>query len=70
MKRVKTETSKCPVCSKDTHSVFHQPTKLLSKKRRLVGKDASWEDFHKAFVNNTTSNKNTNTTAADDEKDE
>jgi RING finger protein 113A len=63
MERVKTETSKCPVCSKDTHSVFHQPTKLLSKKRRLVGKDASWEDFHKAFVNNK------NNTTGDDEKE-
>jgi RING finger protein 113A len=64
MERVKSETSKCPVCSKETHSVFHQPTKLLSKKRRLVGKDASWENFHKAFVNNN------NTGDDEKEKDE
>jgi RING finger protein 113A len=60
MERVKTETSKCPLCSKDTHSVFHQPTKLLSKKRRLVGKEATWEEFHKAFVDNNDNHNNNN----------
>jgi len=35
----------CPICSKDTSGVYHEPTKLLSKKRRLVGKNASWEAF-------------------------
>lgn len=35
----------CSVCSKDTSGVYHEPTKLLSKKRRLVGRNSSWETF-------------------------
>lgn len=35
----------CPVCKKDTHGVFNQPTKLISKKRRLLGRSATWQEF-------------------------
>jgi RING finger protein 113A len=35
----------CPVCNADTHGVFNQPTKLISKKRRLIGATASWQEF-------------------------
>ncbi|KAL3823107.1 hypothetical protein ACHAXA_006437 [Cyclostephanos tholiformis] len=35
----------CPVCSKDTHGVLNHPTKLVAKKRRLVGRDGTWEDY-------------------------
>jgi hypothetical protein len=33
------------VCTKDTAGVFHEPTKLMSKKRKLVGKEATWQEF-------------------------
>ena len=41
-------------CGKDTHGVFNQPTKLLSKKRRVLGASAaseedSWKAFAEAF---------------------
>jgi RING finger protein 113A len=45
LKHVQSTSALCPVCNKDTHSVFHQPTKLLSKKRKLLGRDASWQEF-------------------------
>jgi RING finger protein 113A len=47
LKQVK-ESNLCPVCSKDTHGVFNEPTKLLSKKRKLLGRDASWQDYMEA----------------------
>ena len=40
---------KCPICSKETHSVFHEPTKLISKKRRLVSSKATWEEYYNAM---------------------
>lgn len=42
---MKTNGTMCPICSKDTAGVYHEPTKLQSKKRRMVGRNASWEDF-------------------------
>jgi RING finger protein 113A len=27
----------CPICHKDTHNVFHKATKLLAKKKRVLG---------------------------------
>jgi RING finger protein 113A len=45
LKHVQSTSALCPVCNKETHSVFHQPTKLLSKKRKLLGRDASWQEF-------------------------
>jgi len=44
----KNEKSLCPICQKDTHGVFNQPIKLLSKKRRLLGSSATWEEFKEA----------------------
>mmetsp|Transcript_9572 Transcript_9572/g.23497 ORF Transcript_9572/g.23497 Transcript_9572/m.23497 type:complete len:316 (+) Transcript_9572:156-1103(+) len=35
----------CPVCSRDTHGVMNQPTKLIAKKRKLMGRKATWQDF-------------------------
>ena len=46
----------CPICQKDTHSVFHEPVKLLAKKKRVLGavrnkeKD-SWKLFYEALSN-------------------
>jgi len=39
------DTMSCPICSKDTYGVFNHPTKLVSKKRRLVGSSATWAEF-------------------------
>ena len=54
MDRVRNESETCPICSKDTHGVFNQPTKLINKKRKILGlaasqKDNSWEEYAKAF---------------------
>merc|ERR1712150_355597 len=35
----------CPICQKDTFGVFNHPTKLMSKKRRMVGSNGTWEEF-------------------------
>ena len=43
--RVKEVGTGCPICSKDTHGVLNFPQKLVSKKRRLIGRDGSWEEF-------------------------
>jgi RING finger protein 113A len=48
MKHVRQETPACPICSKDTGCVFNHPAKLISKKRRLVGAKATWEEFAEA----------------------
>ena len=37
--------STCPICHKDTSGVLNYPQKLVAKKRRLVGRDGSWEDY-------------------------
>lgn len=39
----------CPMCGKDTHGVFNQPTKLITKKRRLLGSKATWQEFADAL---------------------
>lgn len=41
--------NKCPICKKDTHGVMNQPTKLIKHKRKLLGRNATWEEF----MNNT-----------------
>jgi RING finger protein 113A len=51
LKHVQSTSALCPVCNKDTHSVFHQPTKLLSKKRKLLGRDATWQEFQEKCQN-------------------
>lgn len=35
----------CPICQKDTHGVLNHPQKLVAKKRRLVGRDGTWEEY-------------------------
>mmetsp|Transcript_22515 Transcript_22515/g.55712 ORF Transcript_22515/g.55712 Transcript_22515/m.55712 type:complete len:317 (+) Transcript_22515:1251-2201(+) len=45
LEHMKTNGTMCPICSKDTAGVYHEPTKLLTKKRRLVGRNASWKEF-------------------------
>ena len=57
--RVRNESSTCPICSKDTHGVFNQPIKLMTKKRKILGavaaqKENSWEKFAEAFSSSTT----------------
>jgi RING finger protein 113A len=52
MNHVRKTSELCPVCNKDMHGVFNQPTKLLAKKRRVLGSkkaaaDNSWEEFFK-----------------------
>ena len=44
-----TAAAPCPVCGKDTSSVFNQPTKLIAKKRKVVGSKASWEEYANSF---------------------
>ncbi|KAL3779373.1 hypothetical protein HJC23_005233 [Cyclotella cryptica] len=43
--RIKESGMGCPVCQKATHGVLNFPQKLVAKKRRLVGRDGSWEEF-------------------------
>lgn len=45
--RVKEVGTGCPVCQKDTHGVLNFPQKLVAKKRRLIGRDGTWEEFMK-----------------------
>jgi RING finger protein 113A len=46
MRRIKDEgTTGCPICQKDTHGVLNHASKLVAKKRRLVGRDGTWEEY-------------------------
>jgi len=46
LKRVRDENDPtCPICSQDTNGVFNYPTKLVNKKKRLVGRNGTWEEF-------------------------
>ncbi|VEU36786.1 unnamed protein product [Pseudo-nitzschia multistriata] len=36
---------RCPICGRDTHGVMNQPTKLIAKKRKLLGRKATWQQF-------------------------
>jgi RING finger protein 113A len=54
MNHVRTVSEACPICNKDTGSVFNLPTKLLAKKRKLLGgprsnEDDSWEQYLQMF---------------------
>lgn len=52
MKRYVTDTS-CPICGKDTNGVFNYPQKLYTKKKKILGNDSDWNDFHNVFLNRT-----------------
>ncbi len=39
---------RCPICKKNTHGVMNQPTKLIAKKRKFLGRKASWQEFFEA----------------------
>ena len=45
MARVREFGNGCPVCQKDTHGVLNHAQKLVAKKRRLVGRDGTWEEY-------------------------
>ena len=47
---------RCPICNKNTHGVMNQPTKLIAKKRKLLGRKATWEEFFEARGGMGTSN--------------
>jgi RING finger protein 113A len=54
MDHVRTQSEGCPVCGKDTGSVFNQPTKLIAKKRKLLGsrpagEENSWQEYANLF---------------------
>lgn len=49
LEHVKSVSTCCPICSVETHGVFHEPTKLLNKKRKLCGRDSTWKDFKEAI---------------------
>jgi RING finger protein 113A len=54
MNHVRTVSDACPVCGKDTGSVFNFPSKLISKKRKVLGTtksqdDDSWEKYFISF---------------------
>ena len=42
------EKGLCPISGKDTNGVFNEPTKLLAKKRKVVGRKGTWKDFAEA----------------------
>ena len=52
LEHVKSVSTCCPICSVETHGVFHEPTKLLNKKRKLCGRDSTWKDFKEAIQQN------------------
>lgn len=35
----------CPICNRNTHGVMNQPTKLIAKKRKLLGRKATWQEY-------------------------
>ncbi|GKY90727.1 hypothetical protein MPSEU_000046000 [Mayamaea pseudoterrestris] len=54
LRHVRETSEACPICSKDTHGVFNEPTKLLAKKRKLLGahkakENGSWKAFYQLF---------------------
>jgi RING finger protein 113A len=46
LKRIQDENDQsCPVCKQDTNGVFNYPTKLVNKRKRLVGRNGTWKEF-------------------------
>lgn len=48
LNHVKEHSNLCPICNTETHGVFHEPTKLISKKRKVSGRDSTWQEFQEA----------------------
>ena len=47
---VRNESDACPVCQKETHRVFNEATKLITKRRQVLGsreakQEGSWQEF-------------------------
>lgn len=58
MTHVRNVSESCPVCGKDTGSVFNRPTKLLAKQRKLLGlsqskQNDSWQLYEQVFKKGT-----------------
>lgn len=54
IKHVQEHGEACPICGKDTFGVFNEPTKLIAKKRKVLGSskpksEESWRDFYNQF---------------------
>lgn len=50
MSHVRNHSDACPICQKETHRVFNEPTKLIAKKRQVLGsREAKQEGSWKAF---------------------
>jgi len=54
MQHVRSVGDACPICQKDTGSMFNQPTRLEAKKRRILGSsrsqlENSWQEYAIAF---------------------
>lgn len=54
MNQVRSQSEGCPICGKDTGSVFNQPNKLIAKKKKLLGssqakEEDSWQEYAKLF---------------------
>ena len=53
MSHVRNNSDACPICQKETHRVFNEPTKLIAKKRQVLGlreskQEGSWKAFFEA----------------------
>ena len=56
MSHVRNQSDACPICQKETHRVFNEPTKLIAKKRQVLGareakQEGSWKAFFEARSN-------------------
>ena len=54
LSHVRNQSDACPVCQKETHKVFNEPTKLIAKKRQVLGsreakQPGSWKAFFEAL---------------------
>lgn len=50
LNHVKNVSSACPICQKDMRGVFHEPAKLIAKKRKVLGvSEAKAEDSWQRF---------------------
>ncbi len=48
LKRVQKEGDPtCPICKQDMNNVFNYPSKLISKKKKVVGRRGTWDEYLK-----------------------